>query len=671
MFDRILIANRGEIACRVIRSCRRLGIRAIAVYSDADEHALHVREADEAIRIGGPRPVDSYLSTPRVIEAARSGGAQAIHPGYGFLSENEDFARACLDAGLVFIGPDADTIRIMGSKSAAKRLMERAGVPVVPGYHGEDQSEPVLRAEARGVGFPLLIKAVAGGGGKGMRIVRSEREFAESLAAARREARNAFDDDAVLLERYIEAPRHIEFQVFGDRHGNVVHLFERECSLQRRHQKVLEESPSPFLDDALRERMADAAVAAARAVEYVNAGTIEFIVGNDRQFYFMEMNTRLQVEHPVTEMITGLDLVEWQLRVAAGEPLPLAQSQITCRGHAIEARLYAEDPSAGFMPSTGRVVRFAHPPRDSNFRLEAAVEDGDTVTAHYDPMIAKLVVRAEDRSTALARLRHTLAHCAVFGPKTNLSLLRGIVRDPDVLAGTFDTGLIEHRLEALLARPAPLPKEALMAAAARTLIDRQTTSAFEGRKAAVDPGSPWNVADAWQANGRGATRLAFTSLGRVELRAAGWGGAYRLAIDGETTEFAARELAGDELELIVNRRRQVVTVFRYDRHLQVVTGDQAVELQAEDPFPVARHLEDEAVHPGSPLPGRVVAVGVESGQRVEEGEALVVIEGMKMEHTVRARVAGTVLRVLVAEGDAVEAEAPLVEIEPEEVSASD
>jgi len=671
MFDRILIANRGEIACRVIRTCRRLGIRAIAVYSDADEHALHVREADEAIRIGGPRPVDSYLSIPRIIEAARKLGARAIHPGYGFLSENEDFARACLEAGLVFIGPDADTIRLMGSKSQAKRLMQRAGVPVVPGYHGEDQSDALLRAEAHGIGFPLLIKAVAGGGGKGMRIVRAEREFAESLAAARREARNAFDDDAVLLERCIETPRHIEFQVFGDRHGNVVHLFERECSLQRRHQKVLEESPSPFLDDALRARMAEAAVAAARAVDYVNAGTIEFIAGKDRHFYLMEMNTRLQVEHPVTEMITGLDLVEWQLRVAAGEPLPLAQSRITCSGHAIEARLYAEDPGTGFMPSTGRVVRFAHPQPDANFRLEAAVEDGDAVTAHYDPMIAKLVVRGEDRATALARLEHTLAHCAVFGPKTNLSLLRGLVRDPDVLRGKVDTGLIEQRLDALLARPSTPPMDALMAVVARTLLDRQTASAFDMRMDTVDPGSPWGVADAWQANGRAATRLAFTSDGRIELRAAGWDGAYRLEFDGETLEFAARELAADELELIVDGQRQVVTVFRHDRNFQVVCGDQVVELQSADTYPVARHVEDEAVHPGSPLPGRVVAVSVRSGQRVVEGDALVVIEGMKMEHSVRARAAGTVLRVLVAEGDAVEAEAPLVEIEPDQASPSD
>ncbi|HET7177001.1 MAG TPA: acetyl-CoA carboxylase biotin carboxylase subunit, partial [Gammaproteobacteria bacterium] len=436
MFKKILIANRGEIACRVIKTCRRLGIKTVAVYSDPDRHALHVEMADEAVHIGPARAAESYLDASRILAAAKATGAEAVHPGYGFLSENEDFAKACKKAGIVFIGPTPEAIDLMGSKSAAKALMEKAGVPVTPGYHGDKQDLKTLETEAKRIGYPLLIKAVAGGGGKGMRIVRAETEFQEALDGAKREAKAAFGDDHVLIEKYLEQPRHIEFQVFGDAHGGAVHLFERECSLQRRFQKVVEETPSPFLDAAMRRKMGEAAVAAAKAVNYVNAGTIEFIVGRDKSFYFMEMNTRLQVEHPITEETTGVDLVEWQLIVAAGGKLPLSQDQIKQKGHAIEVRLYAENADKGFLPAPGRVDVFA-PAEGAQVRVDTGVRSGDEIGIFYDPMIAKLTVRGKDRAEAIGHLRAALAQTAVFGLTTNLPLLRGIARHPEFAAGKF------------------------------------------------------------------------------------------------------------------------------------------------------------------------------------------------------------------------------------------
>ncbi|HST43727.1 MAG TPA: biotin carboxylase N-terminal domain-containing protein, partial [Luteimonas sp.] len=427
-FDCILIANRGEIACRIIRTARRLGIRTVAVFSEADADAQHVRLADAAYPIGGPRPQDSYLRGDAIIEVARRSGARAIHPGYGFLSENADFADAVEAAGIAFIGPRAASMRRMGSKAGAKDLMQAAGVPVVPGYTGDAQDPALLAAEARRIGFPLMIKAAHGGGGKGMRVVHDDAGFLPALESCQREARNAFGRDRVLLERYIASPRHIEIQVFGDAHGNAIHLNERECSAQRRYQKVLEESPSPFLTPALRQAMGDAAVQAARAIEYANAGTVEFIVAPDGAFYFMEINTRLQVEHPVTEMVTGLDLVEWQLRVAAGEPLPLAQADVVQHGHAIEVRLYAEDPDAGFLPGSGRLRRLRLPPASPAVRIDAGVVEGDVVSIFYDPMIAKLIVWDQDRPAALARLREALSQCEIVGPKSNIEFLEQLVR---------------------------------------------------------------------------------------------------------------------------------------------------------------------------------------------------------------------------------------------------
>src|SRR5215204_3100414 len=496
MFAKLLIANRGEIACRVIRTARRMGIATVAVYSAADMAALHVAMADEAYPIGPPPPRQSYLNIDAVIEAACDSGAEAVHPGYGFMSENAEFAETCAAAGVVFIGPPPQAIRAMGSKAAAKALMEKHGVPVVPGYHGADQDDARLLAEADRIGFPVLIKASAGGGGRGMRIVASKGEFARALDGARREAKGAFGDDTMLLERYLERPRHIEVQVFGDSHGNLVHLFERDCSIQRRHQKIVEEAPAPGLDSTRRQQIGEAAVAAARAVGYVGAGTVEFIMqssgaelGGER-FYFMEMNTRLQVEHPVTEAVTGLDLVEWQLRVAAGEQLPVKQDELGLRGHAIEVRLYAENPARGFLPVTGTLHRL-HFPEGDGVRVDTGVREGDAVTPFYDPMIAKIIAGGENRDAARMRLGRALADTAVLGLATNLGFLARVVADPDFAAGAVDTGFIERRGDSLLAPAGPPPDAALAAAALYRFLS------------ASEPGQapdPWSRGDGWRLN---------------------------------------------------------------------------------------------------------------------------------------------------------------------------
>ncbi|MFZ2869393.1 acetyl-CoA carboxylase biotin carboxylase subunit, partial [Zavarzinia sp.] len=465
MFDTILIANRGEIACRVIRTARRMGLRTIAVYSEADAKARHVRLADEAVLIGPAAARESYLVADKILAAAKATGAQAIHPGYGFLSENADFAEACAEAGITFIGPPPSAIRAMGSKSAAKSLMETAGIPLTPGYHGTEQDADFLAGEAARIGYPVLIKAAAGGGGKGMRLVERAEDFASALASCRREAAASFGSDLVLVERYVTRPRHIEIQVFGDAHGNCVHLFERDCSVQRRHQKVLEEAPAPGMDPARRQAMGDAAVAAARAVGYVGAGTVEFIVGNDGRFFFMEMNTRLQVEHPVTEMITGQDLVEWQIRVAAGEPLPLSQDQLAIDGHAIEARIYAEDATRGFLPSIGRLAHFDAPAESAHVRLDSGVEEGDEITPHYDPMVAKLIVWDRDRKGALARMSAALKAVRIAGVTTNVAFLGRLIACPSFDRADLDTGLIEREAAVLFPPPAPAPRDAVLAAA--------------------------------------------------------------------------------------------------------------------------------------------------------------------------------------------------------------
>ena len=651
MFKKILIANRGEIACRVIRTCKRLGVQTVAVYSDADRHTLHVQMADEAVHIGPAKASESYLNMDRILAAAKQTSVEAIHPGYGFLSENSEFARRCRQAGVVFIGPSPESMDAMASKSAAIALMEKAGVPVTPGYHGKDQSLKKLETEAQRLGFPVLIKPSAGGGGKGMHIVRAAGEFREALATAKREAKNSFGDDHVLLEKYIQQPRHIEFQVFGDTHGNVVHIFERECTLQRRFQKVVEETPSPFLDEAMRKRMGEAAVAAAKAVNYINAGTIEFIVGTDRTFHFMEMNTRLQVEHPITEEVTGLDLVEWQLRVACGEKLPLTQNQIKQSGHAIEVRLYAENAEKGFLPVTGHIGAF-ETPHDDFVRMDTGVRSGDDIGIFYDPMIAKISVHGADRADAIGKLRHTLARTAVFGMVTNLPLLRGIARHPDFAAGKFDTGFIERELKTLLRRPA-LTQSAIAAAVASELTTDSNGAA-----------GPWR-ADGWRADGTRGRRLVARATDGTEytLRISGEPAAFRLDMDGALHEVRASRSDNDGWRLVLDGESYSAFVLRHGENFQVALGDEAFNFMLGSPFaPRTVRAADTATHPVSPMPGRVVAVHIKAGDNVQPGQPLLVLEGMKMEYTVKAGVTGRIENVLYKEGEMVDADAPLVDI---------
>ena len=663
MFSKILIANRGEIACRVIRTCRRLGIRTVAVYSEADADAQHVRQADEAYLIGGPRPADSYLRGDAVIAAAKEAGAEAIHPGYGFLSENADFADAVAAAGLVFIGPSGASMRKMGSKAGAKELMAAAGVPVVPGYTGEDQSPNMLAREAARIGFPLMIKAAHGGGGKGMRVVHRLEDFIAQLESCQREAANAFGRDRVLLERYVASPRHIEIQVFADAHGHTLHLNERECSAQRRYQKVLEESPSPFLTPALRAAMGDAAVKAAQAIDYVNAGTVEFIVDPDGQFYFMEINTRLQVEHPVTELVTGLDLVEWQLRVAASEALPLAQEDIRQQGHAIEVRLYAEDPEAGFLPGSGRLERLALPEASPGVRIDAGVVEGDTVTIFYDPMIAKLIVHGADRMEALARLRDALARCDIAGPKSNIAFLERLVRHPAVTGGWIDTGYLDRHLDEFMPAPSLASTQQVALVAAELLWQEARARAQAGD--GDEPDSPWAIADGWRLGHAGARPLAFAHLGQTWTALAhGHGGRYRIELADEVHEVEDARLTGDLLGLRIHGQARRFRILRHGTRLTLHDGEQRTAVET---VPAYRRT-DMAEASGSgkivaPMPGRVVLVKARPGDEVVAGQELLVMEAMKMELAVKASRDGVVADVRAAAGDFVEADTVLVALE--------
>ncbi|MBD9369213.1 biotin carboxylase N-terminal domain-containing protein [Xanthomonas sp. XNM01] len=663
MFDTLLIANRGEIACRIVRTCRRLGIRSVAVYSDADADALHVRLADEAHHIGGSAPADSYLRGDAIIAAALRSGAQAIHPGYGFLSENADFAEAVAAAGLVFVGPRAASMRKMGSKAGAKELMAAAGVPVVPGYTGEDQAPATLAAEAARVGVPLMIKAAHGGGGKGMRIVRALEDFPAALESCQREARNAFGRDRVLLERYIESPRHIEIQVFGDSHGQLVHLNERECSAQRRYQKVLEESPSPFLTPERRAAMGAAALTAARAIDYVNAGTVEFIVAPDGGFWFMEINTRLQVEHPVTELVTGLDLVEWQLRVAAGEPLPLPQQQIPQRGHAIEVRLYAEDPASGFLPASGRLQALELPPPSAHVRIDGGVEAGDTVSVFYDPMIAKLIVHDLDRPRALARLREALAQCHVAGIHSNIGFLEALVRHPAITGASIDTGYLDRHLDEVLAASPEAPH--LVLGAATALLLRGEQAAGTRAAASGDPGSPWALADGWRLHGHGARRLRLQRRdGTHALAATGSDGRYAVRLDGQAHTVDDAALSGCGLDLRIDGERRPLRVRFQGRTIEVHDGTRRLALQiADEERSGGGDAGGGDGRVRAPMPGRVVVVRAQVGQPVEAGEELLVMEAMKMELGVRAPRAGRIVELRAGSGDFVDADAVLVVLE--------
>jgi 3-methylcrotonyl-CoA carboxylase alpha subunit len=668
VFGKILIANRGEIACRVMRSADRLGTRTVAVYSDADRDALHVRLAREARRIGPAPARESYLNAEAVIAAARETGAEAIHPGYGFLSENEAFARACAAAGIVFIGPTPEAIAAMGDKSAAKTLMEKARVPLVPGYHGENQDPAFLLGRAEAIGFPVLIKASAGGGGKGMRIVRRGAEFEAALASCRREAKSAFGDDRVLIERYLERPRHIEVQVFGDTRGNCVHLFERDCSVQRRHQKVLEEAPAPGLSAERRREMGQAAVAAAKAIAYTGAGTVEFIAEQDGRFYFMEMNTRLQVEHPVTEMITGLDLVEWQLRVAAGERLPCLQDELGMRGHAIEARLYAEDPEREFLPATGRLAHVAFPAASDSIRIDTGVESGATITPHYDPMIAKLIVWGEDRAAALARLRAALGACEVAGVATNVEFLARLAASGAFARAELDTGLIERCRDELFPPRAPAPPEALAAVALAELLLEQDNARARAR-ASGDPHSPWNEVDGWRMNEDSHHDFVFTEgEGQYPVTVRFLAQGQRVEIAGHDYALEGERLADDGLLVRLDGRAFKVRAVReaQDWHLFGDAGYRRFALRDE------LHGLDVDAGGGSlaaPMPGKIIAVMVKPGQKVDKGAPLVILEAMKMEHTISAPADGVVREVHYAPGEQVLEGAELIAFEALESDA--
>ncbi len=672
MFKKILIANRGEIACRVASTARRLGVKTVAVYSDADADAKHVAACDESVHIGGSAPKDSYLRWERIIDAARACAAEAIHPGYGFLSENEDFARACAEAGLVFIGPPPSAIKDMGLKAESKQLMEKAGVPLVPGYHGHDQDPALLQREADRIGYPVLIKASAGGGGKGMRAVEKAEDFAAALASCKREAIGSFGDDAVLVEKYVQRPRHIEIQVFGDTHGNLVYLFERDCSVQRRHQKVLEEAPAPGMTPELRARMGAAAVAAARAVNYVGAGTVEFIVEQpggyerpeDMKFYFMEMNTRLQVEHPVTEAITGQDLVEWQLRVASGEPLPCTQDELRITGHAIEARICAENPDNQFLPATGTLHVYRKPAAASferaPVRIDDGVREGDAISPFYDSMIAKLIVQGDTREQALARLDEALAQTHIVGLATNVQFLRRVAASGAFAQAKLDTALIQRESAVLFQQePVGLPMAAAAAVAATLLRERQAEA----------PGSPFSRRDGWRLGGLHRRAFDFVFGGEAVqawLRYAP-GSTPTLEV-GEVAgplafaEAPGGEGAGESIDLQFAGRRTRATVHVLGEAVHVFTPAGATRIDTVDPLAHAGDTQAEGGRLTAPMPGKVVSFAVRAGDAVSRGQPLAVMEAMKMEHTIAAPADGVVQELLYAPGDQVTEGAELLRL---------
>jgi 3-methylcrotonyl-CoA carboxylase alpha subunit len=659
MFTKILIANRGEIACRVIKTARRMGIATVAVYSEADANARHVRLADEAVLIGPPAARQSYLVAQKILDAALATGAQAVHPGYGFLSENDAFADACAAAGIVFIGPPASAIRAMGSKSAAKALMAQAGVPLTPGYHGDNQDPGFLEAQARDIGFPVLIKASAGGGGKGMRRVDKAEDFAAALASCQREAKNAFGDQHVLVEKYVLRPRHIEIQVFGDTQGNCVYLFERDCSVQRRHQKVLEEAPAPGMTLERRAAMGQAAVEAAKAVGYVGAGTVEFIAHQDGSFYFMEMNTRLQVEHPVTEMITGLDLVEWQLRVAAGEPLPLRQDQLAIDGHAIEARIYAEDPDKGFLPSTGKLLHLSPPLESEHVRVDTGVEQGDAITPHYDPMIAKLIVWDSDRHKALARMRQALAQYRVVGVANNVEFLSRLVSVPSFANADLDTALIEREQANLFPEKTAVPDEVWLLA---TLSELQREAAVA--RNAADRESPWRMLDGWRLNGQASRSITLRHgdvVQEVAVQAAA--GGHQLGLGGRTVLARGTAGANGQLHAQLGERRVHATVVVSAERRHVFFEGSSWPLALLDTLNTGGGGEDVEGGLKAPMPGKVIALIAAVGASVEKGAPLLVLEAMKMEHTISAPKRGTVRAFRCAPGDQVVDGVDLVDFE--------
>ena len=675
MFNKILIANRGEIACRVAATARRMAIKTVAVYSDADANAKHVSVCDEAVHIGASAPRESYLRWQHILEAAKATGAQAVHPGYGFLSENEEFAQACADAGLVFIGPLPSSIKAMGLKAESKQLMGKAGVPLVPGYHGADQDPALLQREADGIGYPVLIKASAGGGGKGMRAVDKAEDFAAALASCKREAINSFGDDAVLIEKYVQRPRHIEIQVFGDTHGNYVYLFERDCSVQRRHQKVLEEAPAPGMTPELRQRMGEAAVAAARAVSYVGAGTVEFIVeqraDGSMEFFFMEMNTRLQVEHPVTEAITGQDLVEWQLRVASGEPLPLRQDQLKINGHAIEARICAENPDNNFLPATGTLHVYGLPdcvtferadaPVGPRVRVDSGVRQGDAISPFYDSMVAKLIVHGETRAQSLARLDVALAQTHIVGLNTNVQFLRNVVQSKSFVQADLDTGLIPREADVLFKQEKVGLTLAVAGAIANTLLQEQANEAgFADQSQWFDP---WARRDGWRSHGPSTRRFDYEFAGAVQVvqMTTLHDGSLQLAVAGEVASFAFVTVTHG-IDVRFGSRRQIVNVYQNGATVHVFSAQGATQITVVDALAHAGDAQVEGGRLTAPMPGKVVSFAVKAGDKVKIGQTLAVLEAMKMEHTIAAPADGVVGALLYAPGDQVPEGAELLKL---------
>ena len=668
MFDSLLVANRGEIACRIMRTAKRLGLRTIAVYSDADRDALHVAAADDALRLGPAPPRHSYLDQRALLAAASASGAAAVHPGYGFLAENAEFAEACAAAGLCFVGPPPAVIRAMGSKAEAKAIMRRAGVPVVPGYDGAVQDAATLSREAEALGYPVMLKAHLGGGGRGMRLVRNPSELAMSLESARREALGAFGDDRVLVEKALARPRHIEVQIFADSRGQVVHLFERDCSVQRRHQKVVEEAPASGLDPGLRDAIAEAAVAAARAVGYEGAGTVEFIVecdpfGAALRFFFLEMNTRLQVEHPVTELITGIDLVEWQLRVADGEPLPLGQDGIRCSGHAFEARLYAEDPSRGFLPAAGTLHHLVLPDEAPELRIDLGVREGDSVGVDYDPMIAKIAVRGDDRETALGRLRAALAGTEVGGVATNRDFLAAVADHRRFRAGAVDTEFIDAEADELLPEPGPCHPRIYVLACLFEILQRETAAAAMAGVSS-DPWSPWHRSDAWRLGGGGRDALGFVDgEEEIEVSVEFEEGGYRLRVAGSSCFVRGALGPKGRITATLDGEELRATVVGCDGDRWVMVDGRTCRLLRKDPSlgnAGARRTTETLL---APMPGKLRSVNVEVGDSVRAGQVVMVLEAMKMEHAISAPREGVVERLCYGEGEQVREGAELLVFE--------
>ena len=666
VFSKILIANRGEIACRVIKTTHKLGIKTVAVYSDADAAALHVLMADEAVHIGGSAPAESYLDMQKVLDAAIKTGAQAVHPGYGFLSENAAFSHQCAENNIVFIGPPAGAIEVMGSKSAAKQSMEKAGVPLLPGYHGDDQDETLLKKAADDMGYPVLLKAVAGGGGKGMRQVHAAGEFDEALSAAKREAKSSFGNDDMLVEKFLQEPRHVEVQVFCDTHGNGVYLFERDCSVQRRHQKIIEEAPAPGISDALRAEMGEAALRAAHAVSYVGAGTVEFLLDTTGEFYFMEMNTRLQVEHPVTEMITGQDLVEWQLVVAEGKTLPLEQSQLNINGHSLEARIYAEDPDNDFLPAAGKLNWLQQPTETMHVRVDTGVVQLDEVGVFYDPMIAKLIVWDESRERALQRLSQALASYRITGVTTNIAFLRKLASNQAFKDEQLSTDFIERHSDALF-DDTHLPIE-LLAPLASLYILLQPCSTTHP---ITDRTSPWHADDNWRLNAPRIHPLTISALGEIwEIKAeqiadrefAMSFGDFTCSVSGVLSESGS----GNEIHATIDGHRQTAVVIPGGAGYSIFTDMATTDFELIGPDLGIEEIHDDGTGFKAPMNGTVVEILVNAGDKVNAGDTIIIMEAMKMEHAIKAPVDGRVTDVFFAKGDLVDGGSDLLGFEPEE-----